>query len=501
MRPPTRRSRRAVGDEPVNRGIRRVGTAVTVLMLVLIAQLTYLQIVDADNLDNDPRNLRSVLRDINRPRGDILTADGEVLARSVESTDDTEFKYQREYPLGGLTAQVVGYQSFVVGNTGIERTYNDALAGRSAELRGLGDLISGKETTGTVVLGLRAAVQRAAAEALGDQRGSVVVLDVQTGEIVALYSNPTFDPQPLAGHDTQHVADYFTFISANPEKPNLPRAYREIYAPGSTFKVVTSAVSFDTGIATPTTQVPGGTELDLPLTNNPLKNFNGAFCGGNTVFESFVQSCNITFGRLGLELGERFPPGMEGFGVGGDSPPLDIAPGAVRNTGLEGVSFQDDTPLYAFAGIGQGTVATTPLTMAMVAAAVANGGVMLEPHAAKEIRDTEGSVVKRFGPRLWKTSTSAATAQSLTAMMKAVVERGTGTNAQIPGVAVAGKTGTAQNSVGDPHAWFIGFAPADAPRYAVAVIVENGGSFGQEATGGVIAAPVARQVLGAALAP
>lgn len=484
----------------MNRGIRRVGVAVTVLLLVLVGQLTYLQIVDADRLDHDPRNLRSVLRDFNRPRGEIVAADGEVLARSEPSDDGTEFEYQRVYPFGGLTAQVVGYQSFVVGNTGIERTYNRELAGRDLNLRSLGDILRGKETTGTVVLAMRASVQRAAAEALGDQRGSVVVLDVATGGIVAMYSNPTFDPQPLAGHDTKAVADFFAALSADPAKPNLPRAFREIYPPGSTFKVVTTAVAFDTGVATPTSEYPVLSELDLPLTTNTLENFGGQTCGG-TVFESFVQSCNTTFGAIGLQLGDRFPQGMARFGVGDDPPPLDVDPGAVASTGLAGTSFATDAPLFAFAGIGQGPVATTPLTMAMVAAAVANGGVMMEPHAAVEIRSPDGDVLERIEPKPWRTVMSAATAQALTAMMRAVVERGTGTRARIPGVPVAGKTGTAQASSGAPHAWFLGFAPADAPRYAVAVLVENGGSLGSEATGGAVAAPIAAAVLQAALAP
>jgi peptidoglycan glycosyltransferase len=484
----------------MNRGIRRVGVAVTALLLVLIGQLTYLQIIHAENLDNDPRNTRSFLRDSNRARGDIVSADGEVLATSVESDDGTDFEYQRLYPLSGLTAQVVGYQSFVVGNVGIERTYNDELAGRAPELRSLGDVLRAKETTGTVVLAMRASVQRAAAEALGDQKGSVVVLDVRTGGVVAMYSNPTFDPQPLASHDTQAVSDYFTALSADPAKPNLPRAYREIYPPGSTFKIVTSAVAFDTGTATPQTVYPTVSSLDIPLTSNVLRNFGGATCGG-TVFESFVVSCNTTFAKMGLDLGDKFPPGMLGFGVEGDAPPLDVYPGAVPNTGLEGADFETDTPQFAFAGVGQGTVATSPLEMAMVAASVANGGVMLEPRAAKEIRGADGDVVKQFGPTPWKTAMAPATSQALNAMMRAVVERGTGTRAQLAGVAVAGKTGTAQNSSGAPHAWFVGFAPAEAPQYAVAVLVENGGSTGSEATGGAVAAPIGAAVLQAALAP
>ncbi|MEI8000444.1 MAG: penicillin-binding transpeptidase domain-containing protein [Actinomycetes bacterium] len=484
----------------MNRGIRRVGIAVIGLLLVLVVQLTWLQVVDSHTLDHDPRNLRSVLRDINRPRGRIVTADGTVLARSRRVHDGTQFAYQREYPLAGLTAQAVGYQSYVVGNAGIERTYNDVLAGRTPELRSLGDLLQAKETTGTVVLAMRAAVQKVAAAALGDQQGSVVVLDVHTGGVVALYSNPTFDPQPLAGHDTKTVTDYFTLLNANPVHPSLARAFREIYPPGSTFKIVTSAVAFDAGTATPTTVYPTLGALTLPLTSNTLKNFGGSTCGG-TVFESFVVSCNVTFGKMGLELGERFPPGLDGFGFGSAAAPLDVDPGAVRSTGLEGVDFRTDTPQYAYAGIGQGPVTATPLQMALVAQAVANGGVMLAPHAAAELRAVDGRVVKRFGPTPWKTSMTPATAQALTAMMRAVVDRGTGSRAQIAGVAVAGKTGTAQHDGGAPHAWFVGFAPADAPRYAVAVIVESGGSVGSEATGGAVAAPIAAAVLGAALAP
>ena len=484
----------------MNSGIRKVGIAVTLLLLVLVGQLTYLQVIHADKLDDDPRNNRAVLRDINRPRGDIVSAEGEVLATSVESDDNTDFEYQRLYPLGGLTAQVVGYQSGVVGSGGSERTYNDGRAGRSPELKSLGDFLRGEETTGTVVLNLRTAVQRIAAEELGDQKGSIVVLDVRTGGIVAMYSNPTYDPQPLAGHDTQAVSDYYTLLSSDPAKPDLPRAYREIYPPGSTFKVVTSAVGFDTGTTTPDTVYPSITSLDLPLTTSQLDNFGGQVCGG-TVFESFVRSCNTTFAKIGLELGDKFPPGLEGFGVEGEAPPLDVYPGAVRNTGLEGADFETDTPQFAFAGIGQGTVATSPLEMAMVAQSVANGGIMLEPHAAKEIRDPKGKAVQSFDATPWKTAMTPATSLTLTAMMRAVVERGTGTRAQIAGVAVAGKTGTAQNSTGDPHAWFIGFAPAEAPQYAVAVIVENGGSTGSEATGGAVAAPIAARMLEAALNP
>ena len=470
------------------------------LILICVAQLTYLQIINAGHLANDPRNTRAALRDINRPRGPILSADGVVLARSVPSKDNTEFKYQREYPEGGLFAQVVGYQSFVFGNTGVESTYNDALVGREADLQldNLSDLVSGSNGTGTVVLSLRADVQREAAAALGLQRGSVVVLDLTTGEVVAMYSTPTYDPNPLAGHNSLEVQKAYKALNDDPNKPNLSRAFRELYAPGSTFKSVTAAVAIDESVATPAEPVyPTLSQLDLPQTDSVLRNFGGKECGGNLA-ESLRQSCNTTFGQIGLDLGNKFVGGMRKFGIG-VIPPFDVAPGAIASIGPPAGSFDLNQPLFAFAGIGQGDVATTPLQMALAAAGIGNGGVIMKPHVGAEIKNSKGKVIRRIANEPWRTATSATTAQAVNTMMTAVVEQGTGTAAKITGVRVAGKTGTAQADGGPPHAWFIAFAPADAPRYAVSVIVERGGSLGSEATGGRVAAPIAARVLKVAL--
>jgi peptidoglycan glycosyltransferase len=486
----------------MNRGIRRVGTAVTILILILVAQLTYLQIVDAKNLQDNPLNVRGQLRDVNRPRGEIVTADGEVAAKSVPSTDNTDFKFQRQYPLGPLMSQIVGYQSFVVGNTGIEKTYNDELVGRSPDLQlqNLKDIFSGNNDTGRVVLSVNAALQRLAQQQLGLQRGSVVLLDVKTGGIVAMYSNPSFDAQPLAGHDTKAVNAYFQLLSANPDKPNLPRAYRELYPPGSTYKTVTTSVALDDGVTTPDKTYPFLSALPLPQTTTTLKNFGGETCGG-TLVQSFVVSCNTTFGQIGLDLGNPFVPGMARFGVG-DIAPLDIAPGSVATLGPVAGTFQNDMPSFAQAAIGQRDVAVTPLQMALVAEAVANGGVIYQPHAAAEIRDANDKTVRTIDPKQWRTAMTATTAQAVTSMMVQVVNsgNGTGTRARIPGITVAGKTGTAQTTPGAaPHAWFIGFAPAQAPRFAVAVLVEHGGNLQHEATGGAVAGPIAAAMLKAAL--
>ncbi|HEV2310693.1 MAG TPA: penicillin-binding transpeptidase domain-containing protein [Acidimicrobiia bacterium] len=484
----------------MNPAIRKVGVGLILLLLVLVGQLTYLQIVDANNLNNNPHNVRTLLENANRPRGDIITADGTVVAHSVRVSDTTEFKYLRRYPTGGLFSQVVGYQSFVFGATGVEDTYNSDLTGQSlrVQLHSLGDLLSGTQGTGTVVLSLRDDLQRTAQQALGFQRGSVVMLDVQTGAVLAMYSNPTYDPNPLVVHNAQSAQAAFSIYNANPDHPSLARAYRELYPPGSSFKTVTSSVAIEDGVATPDTQFPYRNQLPLPQTTAILQNFGGETCGGSLTM-SFYQSCNATFGQLGLQLGDQFVPGMAKFGIG-SAPPLDDAPGAVASVGPAAGSFATNMPQFAFAGIGQGVVAVTPLQMALVAEGLANGGVVMTPHVASEIQDANGKLVERINPSPWMTATTPQVAAAVTQMMIDVVNQGTGTAAQIPGVQVAGKTGTAQNAPNQaPHAWFIAFAPAQAPKYAIAVLVEHGGSQGNDATGGAVAAPIAARMLRTAL--
>jgi penicillin-binding protein A len=480
----------------VNRAIRRVGLACTVLILALAGQLTYLQVFDAERLADDPRNVRKAIRDFTRPRGDIVTADGQIVARSVEDeADGDDFDLQREYPTGDLFAHIVGFQSFVFGNTGVEKEYNDQLVGRDLDLdlRNVGDILAGKENTGNVVLSITAEAQQKARDVLGGERGSVVALDPNTGAILAMYSNPSYDPNPLAGHDVEAVDDFGQALQQNLDKPDLARSYRERYPPGSTFKVVTASVALDSGRVTPDTNFPVRSALDLPLTNDVLRNFGGASCGG-TLANSFRASCNTTFGQIGLDLGDSFVAGMERFGIGA-APPLDLSPGAAASGGPPAGSFQQNQPLFAFAGIGQGDVFTTPLELALIGAGVANGGVIMKPHVMAEITDAEGSAVRSFDDEAWKTAVSPGTAQTVNTLMTQVVDAGTGRSAALPGVTVAGKTGTAQAPGGPPHTWFVGFAPAEDPQVVVAVLVERGGSAGGDATGGRVAAPRARQML------
>lgn len=482
----------------MNARIRRVALVIVVLFVAIAGQLTYLQLVVADDLSAHPGNVRQILRTYAEPRGRILTAEEEVVARS-EGADD-ELRFRRRYPAGELFAHITGMFSFTFGATGVENTFNNELAGRTENLRyrNLGDLLIGKEHTGTIVLSVRADVQEAARAALDGRRGSVVALDATTGEILALYSEPSYDPEPLSDHDQSKVRAYYDGLDPGAaDSPLVAAAWRKRYPPGSTFKIVTTAAALDEGLATPDREFPSVAELDLPLTDRTLKNFGTSTCGG-TLAESFRRSCNTTFARLGLELGDRFPAAMAAFGVT-SRPPIDMTPRPAAGEGpLEG-TFERNQPLFAQAGIGQGEVFVTPLHMALITAAIANDGVMMKPHVVKEIRDIDGVVVRRIAPEVWRTATAPDTARTIREMMVQVVAAGTGGRAQIPGVEVAGKTGTAQEPGGPPHTWFVAFAPADAPRVAVAVLVERGGDLGDEATGGRVAAPVAKTVLEAAL--
>jgi peptidoglycan glycosyltransferase len=476
-------------------GIRRVGAAMMILFLGLVAQLTYLQVVRASRLADDPHNTRRFLRDISRPRGEVVTSEGFVLAKSVPTND--EFKYQRVYTpqTAKLFAQVVGFQSIQFGSVGVEAKYSSALAGRNLG-NPLSNAFSDRPATGTVVLSMSVKAQLAAASGLAGRRGSVVVLDVKTGGVVAMYSNPTFDPTLLASHNVKTAQAAREFLLAVPDNPMLARAWREVYPPGSTFKTVTASTALADHVDV-NKQFPQLTELSLPLTTNKLQNFGGERCGGS-LEEGFVESCNTTFGQVGLDLGEQLATGVQRFGVNTDPPPSDLDPGIARSAGPLPGSFQRNQPLFALAAIGQGPVAVTPLEMALVAESVATGGVIRVPHVADKIEDVDGNVVRRIGTKQWRRAMDPVTAATMKQYMLAVVQRGTGTAAQIPGIQVAGKTGTAETNPGEnPHAWFIAFAPADNPRYAISVLVEHGGTDGANAeiTGGRVAAPIAASVL------
>jgi peptidoglycan glycosyltransferase len=486
----------------MNTGIRRVGIAVVVLFVGLVAQLTYLQVGRSSQLANTAANPRKFFADLRRDRGPIETADRTVVAFSAPTTD--EYKHQRVYPkeTAALFANVVGYQSIQHGTVGVENTYSSQLEGRTfdQQLKNLADAFANKQPVGTVVLTMSRIAQGAAAFALGGKRGSVVVLDVATGGVLAAYSNPTFDPNPLASHDPTKVKDAFTLLTKDPENPLLARAWRELYPPGSTFKTVTASIALQNGVDVNKT-FPVLDRIPLPQTNGvTLANFGGERCGGS-LLDGFIVSCNTTFAQVGFDLGEKFATGLPRFGVQTAPPREDgsgIDPPIIPSTGPLPGTFQQNQPKFMQDAIGQNQVLVPPMEMALVAEAIANQGVILQPHVVDCVLDPNDKVVSRVGVQQYKRAVDPTTAATMTQFMLGVVNdpRGTGTAAQIPGVQVAGKTGTAETAPGQkPHAWFISFAPADHPKYAVAVLVEHGGSDSAETTGGRVAAPIAKQVL------
>lgn len=483
----------------MNNPIRRLSTVVALLFASLLLSSTYISFVDAGELRAKPGNRRTLLADYNRERGPILVA-GAPVARSVASAD--ELKYQRSYADGPLYAQLTGYYSFVYGaGRGVENAQNSLLSGSSDTFfyRRMVDLVTGRQPQGAAVeLTVDPAAQQAAAKALGDQRGAVVALDPRTGAILALVSSPTYDPNQLAGHDLRAVQRAYTGLLADPGNPLVDRAIGgDLYPPGSTFKIVTAAAALSSGRYTETSQLPGPARLDLPQTTATLPNDFAGACGPGdrvSLLRALQISCNTAFGSLGLALGgDALREQAARFGFGERlSVPMPVTPSTVP-AGM-------NPPQSAQAAIGQFDVRVTPLQMAMVSAAVANGGVVMTPYAVRTVRSPELDVLDQTSPQELSRAVTPEVAASLTRMMEAVVTDGTGTRAQIPGVAVAGKSGTAQQGTGQPpHAWFSAFAPAGDPQVAVAVVVEDGGVAGSEAAGGRVAAPIAKAVMEAVL--
>ncbi|MDP9440955.1 MAG: penicillin-binding protein 2 [Actinomycetota bacterium] len=478
----------------MNRQIRRVGIVLMVLFGALFLQLNYLQVIRADDLANDPRNTRVAVRDFSRARGQIVSADGTVIAKSVPVND--AFEVQRQYPEGELFGHITGFFSFTYGATGVERTYSDELAGRDLGIKNLKDVLVERTVTGDVVLNIDKGLQQLARDRLGNRRGAVVALDPTTGAILAMWSFPSADPNPLAGHDQKAVRTAYEQLTADPSKPLLARTYRETYAPGSTFKVVTAAAALERNPEVAGRAYPPLRELQLPRTRSKLPNFGGGTCGGGLA-DLLRVSCNTGFGQMGIDLGadSLFGEAVD-FGFN-ERPPIDL-PAAVASGFPEPEDFKQNEAALAKSAIGQENVRSTPLQMALVAAAVTNGGTVMRPQVMREVKDSEGALVRTSEPQAWKQAVSPEVAGQLRDLMINVVTSGTGRAAQVPNAVVGGKTGTAQTVGDNAHAWFIGFGEGNGKKVAVSVIVESQPEVG-EATGGRVAAPIAQAVMRAAL--
>jgi peptidoglycan glycosyltransferase len=484
----------------VNGPVRRVALAVMAMITLLMANLTYVQVVEAGDLRSDTRNQRVLFAEYSRDRGQI-SAGGKVLAESVEVADR---QFTRRYPDGPLYATVTGYFSPTYGSTGIERLQNDVLNGSDDRLfvRRLSDLVTGRDPSGgNVVLTIDPAMQRAAYDQLNRQgfAGAVVALRPQTGEILAMVSTPSFNPQDLAGTDVREQQEAWKRLNAATPPVLVNRAIQETYPPGSTFKVVGTAAALTMGL-TPESPLTAASSITLTGTNTDLQNFAGTPCGtGRTapLRDALARSCNTAFAELAGQLGEAtLRRQAEKFGIDPGTRigiPMAVAPSTLGDI-PDAASLQQS-------GIGQRDVRLTPMQNAMVAAAIANGGEMMKPYLVKEIQTPDLEVVDIAEPDRQGQAIDPAVARTLTDLMIGAENRTAGS--KIPGVQLAAKTGTAEHGVDPkttpPHNWYIAFGPVNDPQIAVAVLVEDGGDRNLEATGGSRAAPIGRAVIAAGL--
>lgn len=479
----------------MNTPIRRLAIVVFVMFTALLVSSTWIQFVQADDLRERADNRRTLMDTYSRDRGAILV-DGTAVARSERS--DNELRWLRVYDSPSRYAHLTGYYSFIYGaGVGLERTSNSMLAGTDDSLfyQRLADVVTGRPAAGAnLELTIDPAVQQAAVDALGDRRGAAVAIDPSSGAILAMVSRPGFDPNALSSHNLAAVEEAYEQLAADPGRPLLNRAIAgDLYPPGSVFKLVTAAAALESGDYEPDTELEGPVTYTLPGTSTTLPNFQGAACDPQdrpTLAVSIQVSCNTSFAWLAGELGaEVLREQAEDFGFGQSlEVPLPVTPSSYP--------AELNDPQLALTGIGQYDVRVTPLQVAMVAAGIANDGVVMTPYLVETVRGADLEVVDQTSPRTLSRAVSGGTASELTEMMTMVVERGSGQGAQLPGVQVAGKTGTAEfGTQGGAHAWFTGFAPADDPQIAVAVVVESATDNWTGETGGVVAAPVARAML------
>lgn len=484
----------------MNQPLRRLGTVLALMLVALMVSTTTVQFFRAPALNADSRNVRSIYREYGRDRGPIVVA-GDAVAWS-EPVDDV-YSFQRVYAPGALYAHTTGYFATAFNaSTGIERYANDVLGGTASSLllSRIQDLFTGRQPQGgSVELTLDPALQQQAAQLLGDQRGAIVALDPQTGAIRAMYSSPSYDPNTLATHDRAAAQSAWDALLADPDRPLDNRATGSIlYPPGSTMKVVVAAtwLEADPGrtatsevLTTPSLQLPQSTHVVF----NPARQACGPADTGPLIY-AFKESCNTTFAQMAMDVGPEELGAMAAeFGFGRELDiPLPVAPSVYPETASQAE--------VALTGIGQFDVRVSPLQMAMVAAAVANDGVLMKPYLVQTERDADLDVISETAPAVLSEPIGTATAATLTEMMLAVVEDGTGEPAKVPGVAVAGKTGTAETGNDQPqHAWMIAFAPAEDPRIALAVLLENGGKDGPGAYGGSSAGPLVAAMIRTAL--
>ncbi|MFF1693798.1 penicillin-binding transpeptidase domain-containing protein [Streptomyces sp. NPDC058257] len=483
----------------MTRYIRHAAAFCALLLIALLVNATRVQVVQAGRLDDNPANRRQAITRFGQPRGDIMV-DG----REITGSKDTgeQLRYERTYTNGPLYAPVTGYASQVYGTTLLENAEDDILSGSDPMLAPLplwNDISRTQNPGGKVRTTIKAAAQQAAYAGLGGKKGAVAAIEPSTGKILALVSTPSYDPGRLSG-TSGSVAESWASLNGSSRKPMLNRAIRQTYPPGSTFKVVTAAAALDAGTVTDldaATKSPN--PYTLPGTTTQLTNEVDG-CTNAPLRYAFEWSCNTVFAKLGADTGLSDMLGTArnfGFNDTGLKIPSSVAASNFDTS-------MDDAQL-ALSSIGQYDTRATPLQMAMVSAAVANGGQVQSPHLVDETTTDDGDVVENTGTDSLHQAMNPATAMQLRELMTDVVEKGTGGNAAIPGATVGGKTGTAQHGIdnsGTPYAWFISWAQKSGegqPSVSVAVVVEDAAADRGDISGGGSAAPVAKAVMEAVL--
>ena len=484
---------------PINKRVRWAAIGACVLLLAVFVELNYIQIFHASALDNNPRNTRDIIQQYSEPRGAIISADGVTLAQSVPSDD--QYKYQRVYPEGALFGQITGYDSLIYGTDGLEREYNSFLSESTTpttlpgSLHQLEKFFTTQPAPDNLHITALASLQEVAEQQLAGRDGAVVAISPKTGAVLAMYSNPGYNPTALASHDGPVEEAAWKELNSNPGDPLAAASYRQRFFPGSTFKIITAASVYDHKPALATKNFPVSAGLVLPDTNGQvLHNFAEEACGGQ-MLELFTVSCDTGFAQLGLGVGgEALAEEARSFGWDQETP-LDM-PGVAESYFPPPSSFYQNAGALAKSAIGQESVQAVPLTLALDASAVADKGIIMTPHLMQDITGSQGQVVEKYKPKEWIRATSQATASKLGTLMTSVVNSpdGTGVAARIPGVEVAGKTGTAQTGGPYIETWFVAFAPVQDPQIAVCVLVENQPP-ADEYQGGTIAAPIAKAVI------
>ncbi|WP_129841435.1 penicillin-binding protein 2 [Streptomyces sp. RFCAC02] len=484
----------------MNKPMRRVAIFCGLLILALLARVNWVQFVQADELQNDANNRRTIIERYAQPRGDIIV-DGEPVTGSVE-TDDDDFTYERTYTDGELWAPVTGFTSLFRSATMLEGVEDEFLTGDDDRLffNNTIDMLTGEDPRGgNVVTTLNADAQRAAYEGLGDAKGAVAAIDPRTGAVLALVSTPSFDPNTVTGN-SEEASEAFAALSEDPDEPTLNRALRQTYPPGSTFKLVTATGALENGLL-PDVDEPTDTPdpYYLPGTESEVTNLTNDRCENATLRIALVDSCNTVFAKLSDELGnEQMIETAESFGYNqGEDLTIPIRV-------QESVYPEDNAPQNAQAGFGQASNRATPLQMAMVAAAIANNGTLMEPYMVDKLVAPNLNVIEQHEPQEFSRPMSPETAQQMQSAMESVVSDGPSHDAaSIDGVTVGGKTGTAQHgeeNSENPYAWFVSYAMVDDESpVAVAVVVEDAGVERDAISGSGLAAPIAHDVMEAVL--